>query len=133
MNDVLEQEQKVRKWRLKRTKASWCSQATTWKYVTTCLNKYMAKYLLEFYYVFWVKNDKKQIILEEIHRARHVTLKGFLIRSPQLFTDVGLQFHTMRFDWAMWRNPNVTTQKQDKYEWEVARKQHKARHYRTGP
>ena len=73
------------------------------------------------------------MILEEINQARPVTLNVFLIRSPQLFADVGLGFHTMRFDWTMQRMPDVTTQEQDDYNWEVARKRHKAKHYCTGP
>ena len=116
MNDVSEQERKVCEWRLKQTKAIWRSQAMAWKYITTWLDKYIVKYLLEFCYVFQVKNDKKQMILEEINRAKSVTLKGFLIRSLQLFTGVGLQFHTMRLDWEIQRMIDVTTWEKDKYK-----------------
>ena len=49
-----------------------------------------------------------------------VVLQEFLIRSLQLFTNVGLEFHTMQFDLAEQRMPNVATHKQDKYKWEVA-------------
>ena len=126
MNDVSEQERKVREQRLKWTKTSRRNQATAWKYVTTWLNEYMANNLLEFCHVFRVENDKKRMILEEINQARPVTLKGFLIRSLQLFADVGLGFHVMRFNWAMGRMPDVTIREQDKYEWEVAHKRHEA-------
>ena len=71
------------------------------------------------------------MILDKIMKKNPVVLQGFLISSPQLFVNVGLEFHAMQFDWTEKRMPNVTSQDLDEHEWEVARKRHESKYYCT--